>query len=302
MSENFFTLMIIPRRKSAVKKISVSNRLVRVLFVGTIIAVLLCLYVVYDYASIKRSKAELARLRSLTEEQSRQIKDFALTIEEFSDRMEEFKQLDKKLRILANYQVGRDKMMPLGIGGASVRTETKLKELLDQDHEKLISAMRGSINQLQQDANYREQSFNELLKFLREQKSILAATPSIWPVKGWVTSEFGYRDSPFSSGVEFHKGIDIATRMGKAVVAPADGIVSDVYYNSDDGNTIRIEHGYGMASSYAHLSKVAVKQGVRVKQGEVIGYVGDTGRSTGAHLHYAVYINNVPVNPRKYLK
>lgn len=302
MSDNFFTLMIIPRRKSAVKKISISSALVRGLFVGSIIAVLLSLYVVYDYASIKRDKAEIARLRILAEEQSRQIQDFALKIEEFSDRMDEFKQLDKKLRILANYQVGRDKKMPLGIGGASGRAETSIKEFLDQDREKLISAMRSSINQLDQDANHREQSFNELLQFLREQKSILAATPSIWPVKGWVTSEFGYRDSPFSAGVEFHKGIDIATRMGKTVVAPSEGIVIEVSYNHDDGNIVRIEHGYGISSSYAHLSKVAVKKGVRIKQGDVIGYVGDSGRSTGAHLHYAVYVNNIPVNPRKYLK
>jgi murein DD-endopeptidase MepM/ murein hydrolase activator NlpD len=302
MSDNFFTLMIIPRRKNAVKKISLSSALVRGLFIGSILAVLLTLYVIYDYASIKRDKAELARLRSQTKEQSLQIQDFALKIEELSDRMEEFKQFDKKLRILANYQIGRDKKLPLGIGGGGNRDEARIKDFLDQDQEKLISGMRHDVNQLNQDANSRKQSFNELLKFLREQKSILAATPSIWPVKGWVTSDFGHRDSPFSSGVEFHKGIDIATRLGKEVVAPSDGLVIEVSYRYDDGNIIRIDHGHGISTSYAHLLKTAVKQGIRVKQGDLIGYIGDTGRSTGAHLHYAVYVNNIPVNPRKYLK
>jgi murein DD-endopeptidase MepM/ murein hydrolase activator NlpD len=302
MSDNFFTLMIIPRRKNAVKKISLSSALVRGLFIGSILAVLLTLYVIYDYASIKRDKAELARLRSQTKEQSLQIQDFALKIEELSDRMEEFKQFDKKLRILANYQIGRDKKLPLGIGGGGNRDEARIKDFLDQDQEKLISGMRHDVNQLNQDANSRKQSFNELLKFLREQKSILAATPSIWPVKGWVTSDFGHRDSPFSSGVEFHKGIDIATRLGKEVVAPSDGLVVEVSYRYDDGNIIRIDHGHGISTSYAHLLKTAVKQGIRVKQGDLIGYIGDTGRSTGAHLHYAVYVNNIPVNPRKYLK
>lgn len=301
MSDNFFTLMIIPRRKSAVTKISLSNNLVRGLFIGSILAVLLTLYVVYDYASIKRDRAELSRLRQQTTQQSKEINELAVRVDEFADRMEEFKQFDKKLRLLATHQVGRDKKTPLGIGGSNSE-QVRLKELIDQDREKLVSGMRKSISQLNEDANERELSFNELLKFLREQKSLLSATPSIWPVRGWVTSEFGLRDNPFGTGTEFHKGLDIATRMGKEVTAPADGLVIEVVYRSDDGHIVRIDHGYGLSSSYAHLSKAAAKQGIRVKRGDVIGYVGDTGRSTGAHLHYGVYVNNVPVNPRKYLK
>ena len=301
MSDNFFTLMILPRRKSAVTKISLSNNLVRSLFIGSIIAVLLSLYVVYDYASIKRDRAELIRLRTQTVQQSKQIDELASKVDEFSDRMEEFKQLDKKIRILAANQTGRDKKMPLGIGGSN-NEQIRLKELMDQDKGKLLSGMRQSISKLNEDATEREQSFNELLKFLREQKSLLAATPSIWPVKGWVTSEFGSRENPFASGVEFHKGLDIATRMGREIVAPADGLIVEVSSRADDGNMVRIDHGYGLASSYAHLQKSMVKEGMRVKRGDLIGYVGDTGRSTGSHLHYAVYVNNIPVNPRKYLK
>ena len=301
MSDNFFTLMIIPRRKSAVTKISLSSNLVRGLFIGSILAVLLTSYVIYDYAGIKRDRAELSRLRQQTAQQSKEIVDLAAQVDGFADRMEEFKQFDKKLRILASNQVGRDKKIPLGIGGSN-NEQIRLKELLDQDQEKLISGMRKSMSQLNEDANEREQSFTELLKFLREQKSLLAATPSIWPVRGWVTSEFGARENPFAAGTEFHKGIDIATRLGKEIIAPADGLVVEVVHRSDDGNLVRIDHGYGVHTSYAHLAKSAIKQGIRVKRGDLIGYVGDTGRSTGAHLHYAVFVNNVPVNPRKYLK
>lgn len=301
MSDNFFTLMIIPRRKSAVKKISLSSAVVRGLFIGSIIAVLLTFYVVYDYAGIKRDKAELSRLRTQTKEQTQQIKDLALKIDEFADRMEEFKQFDKKLRILANYQTGRERKQPLGIGGSN-SDDTKIKELLARDQEQLVSGMRNGLTKLNEDANIREKSFSELMGFLREQKSLLAATPSIWPVKGWVTSEFGVRDNPFSPGSEFHKGLDIATRMGKEVYAVADGLVIEVSYQSDDGNIVKINHGHGISTSFAHMSKTAVKQGVRVKRGDLIGFVGDTGRSTGSHLHYAVYLNKVPVNPRKYLK
>jgi murein DD-endopeptidase MepM/ murein hydrolase activator NlpD len=300
MSDNLFTLMIIPSRKSGVKKISVPRVLVRNLFIVFVLAVFVCLYIVYDYASIKRDRAELVRLRALTKEQSQQFQDLAMKIDSFSDRMEELRQFDKKIRIMSADQTSRDKKLPLGIGGSN--KETRVKELLDQDHQKLIAGMREGITKLNEDAKDREKSFNELLTFLHEQKSLLASTPSIWPVKGWVTSEFGVRESPFSSSVEFHKGLDISTRFGKEVVAPADGLVVISSYYPQDGNFVKIDHGHGLATGFAHLSRLAVKQGMRVKRGDIVGYVGDTGRSTGSHLHYAVFVNNVPVNPRKYLK
>src|SRR4030042_6563342 len=301
MSGNLFTLMVISRTNSAVKKISVPGALARCLCIVGALAFFVVLYFVYDYASIKRDKAELIRLRIQTKEQTQQIKDLALKVDDFADRMEELRQFDKKIRILASYQTARDKKLPLGIGGTS-STETRMKELLDQDQQKLIFGMRKGISTLNEDANYRQQSFNELLSFLHEQKSVLAATPSIWPVKGWVTSDFGMRESPFSAGVEFHKGIDIATRMGREVRATADGLVVEASYHSMDGNMIRIGHGHGLGTTYCHLSKIIAKEGMRVKRGDVIGYVGDTGRSTGSHLHYAVWVNNVPVNPRRYLR
>ncbi|MGD0278878.1 MAG: peptidoglycan DD-metalloendopeptidase family protein [Smithella sp.] len=297
MSDHF-TLMIIPNRKSGVKKISVPKTFMRNILIASVVIILVTLYVIYDYASIKRDRAELARLRAQTKEQSQQFRDLAMKVDEFSSRMEELRQTDKKIRVLA-YETSKDKKLPLGIGGSD--HETRMKDLLDQDNDKLITGMRKGIEKLNEDANNREKSFDELLAFLHEQKSILAATPSIWPVKGWVTSEFGIRQSPFGSGVEFHKGLDISARFGQAVVAPADGLVVVSAFNPQEGNFIKIDHGHGLATGFAHLSRMAVKQGVRVKKGELIGYVGDTGRSTGSHLHYAVFINNIPVNPKRYL-
>ena len=221
-----------------------------------------------------------------------------MRIDEFSSRMKSSIQTDKKIRVLA-YETSKDKKLPLAIGGSD--PETRIKDLLNQDHDKLITGMHKGIEKLNEDAKDREKSFDELLAFLHEQKSILASTPSIWPVTGWITSEFGIRQSPFSSGLEFHKGLDISTRFGKEVVAPADGLVVTSAFDSSDGNYIKIDHGHGLATGFAHLSRMAVKQGVRVKKGQIIGYVGDTGRSTGSHLHYAVFVNNIPVNPKRYL-
>jgi murein DD-endopeptidase MepM/ murein hydrolase activator NlpD len=294
-----FTLMIIPNRKSGVKKISVPKVAVRNILIAFIVVILVTLFVVYDYASIKRDRVEMARLRAQTKAQQQQLRDLGLKIDEFSDRMEELRQMDKKIRVLA-YETNSSKKLPLGVGGSD--QETKIKDLLDKNHAAVIEGMHKNIEKLKDEANEREKSFNELMVFLREQKSILASTPSLWPVQGWVTSNFGARRSPFRSGVEFHKGVDISTRYGKSIVAPADGLIVKSGYEPADGNTIRIEHGHGFSTAYLHLSKIAARQGEKVKKGEIIGYVGDSGRSTGPHLHYSVFVNNVPVNPQKYLR
>jgi murein DD-endopeptidase MepM/ murein hydrolase activator NlpD len=169
------------------------------------------------------------------------------------------------------------------------------------DDKTLIDGVRRRVDGLMDDALSREQSFTALLSFLKEKKSLLAATPSLWPVMGWVTSEFGRRINPFSNEREFHKAIDIATRHGRPIQAPADGIVTEVAYHQDVGQMIEIDHGHGISTFYGHLSKAIVRAGAAVKKGDRIGYVGNSGRSTGSHLHYAVMLNGVPVNPRKYL-
>ena len=117
MSDNLFTLMIIPRRKSAVTKISLSGNVVRCLVVGSFLALLLALYIIYDYAGIKRDRAELTQLRKQTVLQAQEINSLALKIDEFSDRMEEFRQFDQKIRIMAKSQTGKGQKIPLGVGG-----------------------------------------------------------------------------------------------------------------------------------------------------------------------------------------
>jgi len=130
----------------------------------------------------------------------------------------------------------------------------------------------------------------------------MAATPTLWPVTGPITSWFGERTDPFNGEGAFHSGIDISCSYGQPVVAPADGTViyADVY--TGYGRMIEIDHGNGIVTRYGHLSGFAVGDGDTVRRGQVIGYVGLSGRSTGPHLHYEVRINDTPVNPYKYLR
>lgn len=130
----------------------------------------------------------------------------------------------------------------------------------------------------------------------------LANAPSLWPVVGPVTSSFGEREDPFNGEGAFHAGIDISSHFGEPVRATADGTVETAGRASGYGREIVIDHGYGVKTLYGHLSGFAVTDGQQVTRGQIIGYVGTTGRSTGPHLHYEVRIRNTPVNPHKYLR
>ncbi len=128
------------------------------------------------------------------------------------------------------------------------------------------------------------------------------SAPNLWPVEGQVTGSFGERIDPFNGEGAFHSGVDIGSSYGHPIVAPADGIVTVTDTMGGYGKTIMIEHGNGISTRYGHLSGFAVTAGQRVQRGEIIGYVGESGRSTGPHLHYEVRINDTPVNPYKYLR
>jgi len=126
--------------------------------------------------------------------------------------------------------------------------------------------------------------------------------PSLWPVAGRLTSSFGERIDPFNGEGAFHRGVDISSAYGNPIVAPADGVVEFAGFMSGYGRLIKIDHGHGLTTRYGHLSGFAVRDGQSVKRGDVIGYVGTTGRVTSPHLHYEVRINETPVNPHKYLR
>jgi murein DD-endopeptidase MepM/ murein hydrolase activator NlpD len=133
------------------------------------------------------------------------------------------------------------------------------------------------------------------------REALAEATPSIWPAHGWLTGTFGGRADPFTHEPGFHEGIDISSDKGDPVYATADGVVETAAYTGDYGNLIEIRHGFGLSTRYGHLSKYAVKVGDTVKRGQVIGYVGATGRATGSHLHYEILANGKRIDPLRLL-
>lgn len=293
MAKNHYTFLIVPRKKSSVKSLSASSTLIKST-AGALLLIFICLgYFLYDYLNTKKQDVELSYLKRLTVNQKEQINSLVNKVSDFEKKLESLRQLDEKIRSMTKLEKKQSKVQNqlLGVGGIEPEKATMQSvDLLEKNLDRLIS-----------DATERERSFSELLEYLKKRESVLAATPSIWPTVGWVTSEFGYRVSPYGENREFHRGIDIACRSGNMVRAPADGIVSEISNRHDLGNYVIIDHGRGMQTGYAHLLRAAVAEGKQVKRGDIIGYVGNSGRSTGSHLHYSVYLNGIAVNPRKYL-
>ena len=136
---------------------------------------------------------------------------------------------------------------------------------------------------------------------VESQQQLARATPSIWPLAGWLSSGYGNRKDPFSGSVDFHPGLDIAANRGTPVRATADGTVSTAGYNGNYGNSVLIEHGFSISTRFGHMSRLAVREGQQIRRGDVVGYVGSTGRATGAHLHYEILVNGSPINPLRLL-
>lgn len=181
-------------------------------------------------------------------------------------------------------------------------TEEKSGELsvagdATRDYASLSIRIDRSLRQSQ----LREQGVLQLWDSLSERQSLLMATPSIKPTRGWFTSRFGYRMDPYTNRPQMHAGIDMAAPPGTPVYAPADGIVSYVGYESGYGKLVSIDHGYGVVTRFGHNSRVFVEQGQRVRRWDAISAVGSTGRSTGAHLHYEVRIHGIAVDPMNYI-
>ena len=146
-----------------------------------------------------------------------------------------------------------------------------------------------------------ENQIDDMRNGVARRQALAAATPSIWPVAGWLSSGYGARRDPFTGGDDFHPGLDISADFGRPVHATADAVVESAMRNGNYGNMIVLAHGFGITTRYGHLSRFAVTPGQQVHRGEVIGYVGSTGRSTSPHLHYEIWVNGQLTNPLRLL-
>jgi len=296
-----------PGSTSAIREFSIHRTLWIFLFIFAGFSILGISYVGYDYIKLKHlffSNGNFNHtVHSLNGEittQRKQIQRFAEEIEVLKKQVDNLSKFEDKVRLIADIKQTSDSSGLIGIG--SIPTDTLDPDLpLAQKHSSLIREMHQQVTQTKIAAQAHTLDFEQLIKQLEQKRNLLAATPSIRPVSGWVTSGFGSRISPFTGQNEFHSGLDISNAPGTKIIAPANGRVSIAAEKLYIGNLLVIDHDHGRVTKYGHLKEILVNPGQEVKRGDVIGLVGNTGRSTGPHLHYEVLINGTPVNPLKYI-
>jgi murein DD-endopeptidase MepM/ murein hydrolase activator NlpD len=302
-----YTILIVPEGRSRVRRFHLSKWAAGVLSAVTCAAAVLVGVLAYGYLNDHTRLSEItidrARLEERAEAQRGQITLFAAKITDLESRLEQMQKLDRKVRAMANLRDQREAVAPapmFGIGGEMLDEGRRAFSLYNVETA-LVDEMNAELDRLSLETSLQEQSLRELNHSLLEKSMAAARLPSIWPTRGFVTSGFGERVNPITGVHQFHPGLDIATRVGTPVFAPADGIVVFVGRHGGLGRMIILSHGNSLKTRYGHLAETYVNVGDRVTRGMKIGAVGNSGMSTGPHLHYEVLRNGVAMNPRAYI-
>jgi len=240
---------------------------------------------IYDLQSTNAAlRVENASYRAATGQLAGQISALQSTVDQLGERnsvdADAKRAMDRLPAVVKSRAMGG---APLGVVGPMLKsgfgsTDTALAVLSD-----LLGVMSSRLDSVRDSVEHRH--------------ALAAATPSIWPVAGWLSSYYGKRTDPFNDEKSFHPGLDISADYGTPVFATADGTVVSAGLNGAYGNMVVIDHGFGITTKYGHLSRIAVRDNQPLKRGDVLGYVGSTGRSTGPHLHYEIWMNGSLADP-----
>ena len=299
--EKRYKIQFIDSEEDVTRTVRLSLHSLRVLAVGAGAAVALltvgAVLSVYTLMNGEMHASETAQLREANRIQQEQILQVSKKASALQQDLDSLRRAEDGLRAIvgappaaADETVQEGMVAPTG-GEQHTPTTADLSEALEMIEERL-STRRSSIDLL---AETMRREFPGAASYASD--SAPHTTPSIWPAAGYVSSPYGLR----FNGTEFHQGIDIAADMGAPIVATADGVVTAAGWNGGYGNMVDVDHGGGIVTRYGHASALAVTVGQQVRRGEVIAYVGSTGRSTGPHVHYEVRVDGQPVNPAGYL-
>lgn len=294
-----FTVIVVSDHSQAVRKFRVPRRWLQNLGWTAVVVGVFALLTGGHYVSLLGASSENSALK----EENAQLRSQVLLVQEkvahISATLDRVERFDAKLRTAVTTLQDPERNLAIGPVGAPEPDAVPAGPA--PAAEQNVSGLPGRLGSLESEAARQEQSLRELQEYFDDQRSLLASTPSIWPARGWVTSDFGTRLDPYSADRQMHEGLDVATPHGQPVQSPSDGVVVFNGVEGGYGKVLVIDHGYGVKTRYGHLSEVFVKLGDRVKRGDKVAAVGNTGKSTGPHLHYEVRVNGIPENPRKFI-
>jgi murein DD-endopeptidase MepM/ murein hydrolase activator NlpD len=329
-SNDSYTVVIFRGSTAKPLRCSFPRKFVRKILILAAIVLAADILVISHYVVRTGEVWELSAFRSEALSARQQTAAFSTAVDDLKKRLTSMKEVNQRLRVMLGIEMpktgdqlngrgGEETPLPEGStvnspdklirGGAVLQpasavdglNELNTSKPTDLDEQELVAAVRDGIVWLAKEADVQEQTLQELALAAEQKSSRWAATPSIWPVKGWVTSGFGPRVSPFTEKPAWHDGLDIGAAANAPVQAPAQGRVTSVGFDSKLGNVVKLDHGFGIETLYGHLAKALVKEGQRVKRGDVVGLVGSSGLATGPHLHYMVKVNGQTFDPSKYI-
>jgi cell division protein FtsB/biotin carboxyl carrier protein len=299
MAKRRYTVVLVPHDSEPSRIVEVSWKVVRAGMLGAGVCVLLAFLL--GVAALTRGVAyhRNTDLEQQNQALAVQLDTLHARLTSLNDTIRQISQRDAHIRLLANLDPIDPQVRAAGIGGpAPARHDDEPSGVLGQR----TSDIRVDLNALIRRANLLAQSFREAADSLKSHNERLAATPSIMPTQGWLSSAFAsMREHPILHIARPHEGIDVSAPMGSPIEAPAAGTVISSGWETGYGNTIEIDHGYGIVTRFAHASKILVHTGQRVSRGQKIALVGNTGLATGPHLHYEVHVNGRPVDPLRYV-
>ncbi len=297
MAKRSYTVLILPDATSPARKFHITKTIVTVVASVTAVSVLAFAFFLYQAVNLNGHLRELTQLRQ-------QVTDrnvLAAKVSQLEGDLARVRDLDRNLRGMAGLDASDGQGPRPAQGGADISSQAALQEALQRGPGHLADWVGRDLEALGNEIASRERSFREVKDLLEAKRAVLASTPTIWPVRGLVTSGYGYRVSPITGQREMHEGLDIAAPYGTPIMATADGVVSFVGPLGNFGNVVFISHGYGVATLYAHTSTIVVKEGQPVKRGQIIACIGTSGWATGPHVLYEVLVNGAPVDPLRYI-
>jgi len=293
-----YTVLLVPDHTSKVHRIRLSARKISALIISC--GGLIFLLVVFgaNFLVNLRTSSRLSKVQTENEDLKVQLRTLTQQMGTVQNQLNRVSELDHKIRLATGLEIDQNALM--GAGGPE-SDGSSMSLMLPPDEASQVRKIASKLSQIDAILDNQELSLEELDSYFADNESLITATPSIWPSRGLVTSEFGVRASLFHTGTTVHEGIDIAAPPGTLIRAAADGIVTFANWESGYGNLVVISHGYGLVTRYGHCSGFMVREGQSVKRGQLIATVGSTGQATGPHLHYEVIVHGIKVNPRKYI-
>jgi len=290
MANEFYTLIVVPHAKARFRKFQVSVRLTKWVLAAFGVMGLILAGILAHYTWIAVEVAEVRRLRIENLALAAKARAYEDNAGQLQAKVLQLQTVVTKLGLMAGVEERVPDAAVGGVGGLS-RNETLPPSV---DIASTLENLDSTVSELSDKSN-------RLEAYFRDQKELLASTPSIWPLRGYLSAGFGNRPDPFTGRRDFHPGIDISVPRGTKVQTPADGVVVFCGPRSGYGNAIMIDHGFGVVTRYGHLDAFNVRPGQRVKRGDVIAFSGNTGRSTAPHLHYEVWVNDQMRNPIEFI-